>query len=93
MIYFVLGAALVLSANAFLQPRFARNVMSTGSIVRQELSLSAIKPDLFSGEQHRLIIKHSMKFHFHCQYQSIPWRKYQHEYVNLNIIDFHRRSF
>ena len=72
MIYFLLSAALVLSANAFLQPRFAQNVMSTGSIVRQELSLSAIKPDLFSGKHHRTFIKHPLVFMFNGKIKQSP---------------------
>jgi hypothetical protein len=48
MIGLILSAALVVSSNAFLQPRFAGNV-----IVRQDIALSAIKPDLFSGKSRR----------------------------------------
>mmetsp|Transcript_10444 Transcript_10444/g.10071 ORF Transcript_10444/g.10071 Transcript_10444/m.10071 type:complete len:243 (-) Transcript_10444:217-945(-) len=45
MLGLIVSAALVVSSNAFLQPRFAGNV-----VVRQEIALSAIKPDLFSDD-------------------------------------------
>jgi hypothetical protein len=49
MISLIFTATLLLSANAFLQPRFSNNVMSTKVITRQGTFLTAIKPDLFSG--------------------------------------------
>lgn len=74
MIFFLISAALVLSANAFLSPRFARNVMSTGSIVRQELSLSAIKPDLFSGNLFQII--------YNAEDRCLPIKKPSHIHDN-----------
>lgn len=49
MFSIILNAALLFTASAYLQPRFARHAMSTNVITRQDMSLSAIKPDLFSG--------------------------------------------
>jgi hypothetical protein len=51
MLSIILNAALLFTASAYLQPRFARYAMSTNVITRQDMSLLAIKPDLFSGNE------------------------------------------
>lgn len=56
MFGYVVCASLLVSVSAFLQPRFGRSTLSTAVIVRQDLSLAAIKPDLFSGIDIKLSI-------------------------------------
>jgi hypothetical protein len=58
MVAYILSFALVLSANAFLVPKFARNVKLSNNIVaRQETFLSAVKSDLFSGKFYKVQVE------------------------------------
>ena len=49
MFSIILNAALLLTASAYLQPRHVRYAALSSAITRQDMSLLAIKPDLFSG--------------------------------------------